>query len=942
MVWGGVGLSLRPMQRSRVSRVRARDLTLRQGGVEKGGTEGKSAAAGGGAGGRGRGWYLWQYWGWLRPSAGALLGLVGLAVVAAGVDLVWPLLIKVMVDRLVEAELSGGEKLRWLLMCSAGVLVLLVGKQGIELLRAYRTAVLNAKLLVRLRRRLFGRLLGLPLARLGEFKSGGIVSRLGADVDQVGGLVQQALIGPGVAVLRIVLTMGVLVYLSWELAVATLVVLPVVGGLTVVWLRKVRPVYRSMMEERSAVDGRVGETFGGIRVVRSFRREPREAREYGVGTHTVVRKMLRANRVEYALENAWGLLIPLASLVVVGYGGYLVIEGRGQLGNVFAFQIYAVLLLGPVIQIVAAVSQTQKSLAAMERVFETLAEPLDKPDRPGALEAPGEVREIRLEGVGFAYREGVPVLEGVDLTVAGGQTVALVGPSGAGKTTLTDLICRFHDPTAGRILLNGVDLRDLKLASYRRLVAVVQQETFLFDGTVHENIAYGRRRASRAEVMEAARRANAHGFICELPEGYDTLIGERGMKLSGGQRQRLSIARAILADPAILVLDEATSNLDTESERLIQSAMEELLRGRTTFVIAHRLSTVRDADVMVVLEKGRVVEVGEPGALLERRGRYWEMVEGQRMGGGRVESWELGVGGREGGGERTQPLSGGPGAAGFGVGWEGGGSGSAVAGQAEGGEQGESGHGGGGEGDGDCAVAGAEVVPVDVVGDAAGGVVALEDDVVDGDGGGGDGGEGKVADEVGEGAVAVEGDGEGVPGVVGEAGGQAHVGKAGGEVPAAELGYAADAGELDDGVSGDGVGGIERGAPEACHAAAGGGPVGGDVEVDGQDGGGGGEVELAALGVVEGAGEAAGAEAGGVGGGDGVLEAVVAVEEGGLEPSGGVTVGVPDAGGLRGPGDDGRVEGEGEGHGGRGAHECGGEGDCGAKLSHFSPPTAGS
>lgn len=576
--------------------------------------------------GRGRGWYLGQYWAWLRPSAASLAGLFGLAVLAAGLDLVWPLLIKVMVDQLVAADLAAGQKLQWLVLCGLGVMGLLVGKQGLELFRAYRTAVLNAKLLVRLRRRLFRRLLSLPLSRITELKTGGIVSRLGADVDQVGGLVQQAIIAPSVAVLRIVLTLALLVYLSWELAVATLVALPVVGGLTLIWLTRVRPVYRAMMDRRSAVDARVGETFGGIRVVRSFRREVREALGYARGTHDVVRKLLQANRVEFALENAWGLLIPLASLVVVGYGGYLVIQGRGELGNIFAFQIYAVLLLGPVIQIVAAVSQTQRSLAAMERVFETLAEPADKPDRPGAIDAPREVRELRLDRVSFAYREEVPVLHEVDLVVGGGQTIALVGPSGAGKTTLTDLICRFHDPTSGRILLNGLDVRDLKLASYRRLLAVVQQDTFLFDGTVHENIAYGRRGARRAEVMEAARRAHAHGFICDLPEGYDTQIGERGVRLSGGQRQRLSIARAILADPAILVLDEATSSLDTESERLIQSAMAELLRGRLTFVIAHRLSTIRHADQIVVLDKGRVIEVGTHAELLDRGGKYLAMV----------------------------------------------------------------------------------------------------------------------------------------------------------------------------------------------------------------------------------------------------------------------------------------------------------------------------
>jgi ATP-binding cassette subfamily B protein/subfamily B ATP-binding cassette protein MsbA len=280
---------------------------------------------------------------------------------------------------------------------------------------------------------------------------------------------------------------------------------------------------------------------------------------------------------------------------------------------------------------VQSISSTQKSLAAMERVFDVMNMAIDKPDLPEAIEAPATVDEIEFDRVGFEYRAGTPVIENFSLVIPGGSTVALVGPSGAGKTTLTDLIARFHDPTSGAILLNGTDLRKMKLASYRRLLAVVQQETFLFDGTVAENIAYGRRGASLEEIEDAARRANAEEFIVNLPQKYETVVGERGFKLSGGQRQRLSIARAILADPQILILDEATSNLDTHSEQLIQASLAELFKNRTTFVIAHRLSTVTGADIIVAMEKGTIREVGSHEELIARRGFYFDMVERQRQ-----------------------------------------------------------------------------------------------------------------------------------------------------------------------------------------------------------------------------------------------------------------------------------------------------------------------
>jgi ATP-binding cassette subfamily B protein/subfamily B ATP-binding cassette protein MsbA len=390
--------------------------------------------------------------------------------------------------------------------------------------------------------------------------------------------------------------------------------------------RRIRPIYRSVRKDVEQIDGRVGETFSGIRVVRAFGREMRELLDYVVGRHTVLRKEMFAHRREMLLWTSWGLLLGAVNVVIAWYGGYLNIVGRASIGDIMAFQWYAFLLLNPVWNIVNSFSELQRSLAAMERVFEVLAMDDDKPDKPDAQDAPAVVREIRFENVTFEYRESQPVVRDFNVTVPGDSVVALVGRSGAGKTTVTDLVARFHDPTQGRILVNGSDIRDFRLRTYRDLLAIVQQDVFLFDGSVRDNIAYGRHNATDAEIEDAAQRANAHEFIVKLPEQYGTFIGERGVKLSGGQQQRLAIARAILAKPQILILDEATSNLDTESEQLIQASMAALLAGRTTFVIAHRLSTIRRADLILLLEDGRVIERGTHEQLVSARGAYHAMV----------------------------------------------------------------------------------------------------------------------------------------------------------------------------------------------------------------------------------------------------------------------------------------------------------------------------
>jgi ATP-binding cassette subfamily B protein/subfamily B ATP-binding cassette protein MsbA len=472
-------------------------------------------------------------------------------------------------------------------------------------------------------------------------KTGGILSRLTGDVETTTGLLQMAIVSPAVSVIRLVIALAILLSLNWRLALTAMAIVPGAMLMSFVFARRIRPIYRSLRKDAEVIDGRVGETFSGIRVVRAFRREMLELFDYMLGRHTVLRKELFAHRRELVLWTSWGLLLSGVNVVIVWYGGWLNLTGGASVGDIMAFQWYTYLLLGPVWNIVNSFSELQRSLAAMERVFEVLGMENDKPDRPGAIPAPRVVEEIRFEDVEFEYREGQPVIRDFSVTVPGGSVVALVGRSGAGKTTVTDLVARFHDPTRGRILLNGTDIRDFRLHTYRDLLAIVQQDVFLFDGSVRDNIAYGRRDATDAEVEDAARRANAEEFILRLPEGYDTFIGERGVKLSGGQQQRLAIARAILARPQILILDEATSNLDTESEQLIQASMSELLAGRTTFVIAHRLSTIRRADLILLMEDGRVIERGTHDDLMRARGGYHQMVLRQMETAGQDTAEEL-------------------------------------------------------------------------------------------------------------------------------------------------------------------------------------------------------------------------------------------------------------------------------------------------------------
>ena len=574
-----------------------------------------------------------RYGSWLKPHVWRLTALFTLSLIGISIDMVWPLVSAHLIDGVIlSRELSVEQKIGQLTGFALGMAGLIIFGSGLSWLRSLRLQLLNSRLAFQLRAALFHRILRLPMGELTEMKTGGILSRLSSDVDSTTGLLQQALLSPLLASLRLLATLCIIFTLNWRIAAAVMIAMPPILLAQNLWARRIRSIWKSMGQDRQEIDARVSEGLSGVRIVRGFGREQREQRAYTLGHHTVIRKQMLATRAQRSVALIWELIMPLAQVTIIGFGGYLVVKGQATLGVLIAFQGYVWRLLEPVMQIASSISDTQRGLAAMERVFDVFDKPEEKPDPLDAVAAPERVEELRFEGVSFSYRADVPVLKDFSLSVPGGSVVALVGVSGAGKTTVTDLVARFYDPTAGRILLNGQDLRQIRLKSFRSLLGIVQQEVFLFDGSVRENIAYGRTHATDAEVLDAAQRANADEFIRRLPEGYDTLIGERGVKLSGGQRQRLSIARALLADPKILILDEATSSLDTESEQLIQASIDELLRDRTTFIIAHRLSTITHADQIVVLDGGAIVELGTHEELLRRGGRYAEMVARQSRG----------------------------------------------------------------------------------------------------------------------------------------------------------------------------------------------------------------------------------------------------------------------------------------------------------------------
>jgi ATP-binding cassette subfamily B protein len=574
--------------------------------------------------------YLHEYLHLLRPYRIAILVLVASSLLLAAFAIAQPLLVRLIVDHVLLGRYSDSEgKLRRLNVACIAFSVLVLASQVLGVLQSYTQSYLIRSLMLHLRRSLFTKLVRLPIANLRAMKVGGILSRQAGDVDLTASVLEKAILLPSVSFLQLVIAIVILSAINWRLALTAIAVIPGILFVSSITINRIRPIYVSLREDAARIDGRAGETFAGIRIVRTFRREAHELLEYMRGRHVALRKEVFARSLEIGISTAFELLVGTVIVAVFWYGGYLYVRGAASIGDIVAFQWYTLLLLGPASNIVNSFSELQRSLAATGRVFDVLAMPEDKPDEPDAITAPTKVHEIRFENVSFEYHENSPVIHDFDVVVPGGSVVALVGHSGAGKTTIADLVCRFHDPTKGRILLNGIDIRKMRQDSLRKLFATVQQDVFLFDGSIAENIAYGGPHATVKEIEQAARHANAHEFIETLPQKYATSIGERGVRLSGGQQQRLALARAFLTVPEILILDEATSHLDTESEQLIQTSIEDLIAGRTTFIIAHRLSTVRRADLILVMNRGRIVERGTHEELMGINGVYCRMVSCQ-------------------------------------------------------------------------------------------------------------------------------------------------------------------------------------------------------------------------------------------------------------------------------------------------------------------------
>ena len=568
---------------------------------------------------------LRQFLAYYRPHRRLFVADFSCAVLSGLLELGFPLAVNLFVDRLLPGQ-------RWglIALASAGLLGVYALNTGLIVVVNYWGHVLGINIETEMRRRAFDHLQKLSFRFFDGQKTGHLVGRVTKDLEDIGEVAHHGPEDLFIAVMTFVGALGMMLAINARLAGITAAVVPAVALVTGRYGSRMTRTMRELFNRVGAFNARIEENVGGVRVVRAFANEDHERQLFAADNAAYRSAKLDAYRVMTASTSLSYFSMRFVQVVVMLAGTYFVLHHELTNGGFVSFLLLTGVFFRPLEKINAILDTYPKGIAGFRRYSELLATEPDIVDSPGAI-AVGRLRgDITFEAVSFAYDAGAaPVLSGVDLTIRAGETVAFVGPSGAGKTTLCSLLPRFYDVTAGRITVDGTDVRDLTMASLRSQIGIVQQDVFLFAGTIRENIAYGRLTATEADVRDAARRAHLKGFIDGLPAGLDTVIGERGVKLSGGQKQRLAIARMFLKNPPILILDEATSALDTETERVIQASLADLAVGRTTLVIAHRLTTVRHADRIVVVDRDGIAEAGTHDALVAAGGVYQRLHDAQ-------------------------------------------------------------------------------------------------------------------------------------------------------------------------------------------------------------------------------------------------------------------------------------------------------------------------
>jgi subfamily B ATP-binding cassette protein MsbA len=575
-----------------------------------------------------------RYLQFVKPFRIQIIGTIIIGIIKFGIPLLIPQLIKYVIDDIINNHhMTVAEKSSKLVLVMTVMLVIfIVVRPPVEYYRQYYAQWTSSKVLYNIRDSLFTHLQRLSFKFYANTRAGEVISRVINDVEQTKDFVITGLMNVWLDSITIIITIILMCRMDVRLTLISVIVFPLYGGSVKYFFGNLRKYTRDRSQALAEVQGFLHERVQGMPIIKSFAIEDHEQEQFALKNSNFLDKALTHTRwtaKSFAVVNT---ITDIAPLIIIFYAGYQVIHGHLSVGTLAAFIAYIDNLYSPLRRLVNSGTTLTQAFASMDRVFELIDEKYDIDDKPEAVECKQVKGELDFQHVSFSYdKEEDPVLKDVDLKVRAGETVALVGMSGGGKSSLVSLIPRFYDVTQGKIVLDGTDIRDFKVRSLRDKIGMVLQDNILFSESVRANIMLGRPGATEEEVIAAAKAANAHEFILNLPDGYDTQVGERGVKLSGGQKQRIAIARVFLKNPPILVLDEATSALDLESEHLIQEALEELAKDRTTFIVAHRLSTITHADRIILIEHGRIVEMGRHEELMEKQGSYFHLFQIQQL-----------------------------------------------------------------------------------------------------------------------------------------------------------------------------------------------------------------------------------------------------------------------------------------------------------------------